>query len=136
MKIKILLTLMTTTLCCGTALAQDSHVIKAESKRVTSTYAQTQYPIVFAHGMVGFNRIGTDILGMDYWYQILPDLARNGSNAWAARISPFNSSEVRGEQYLAQLQEVMAITGAKKVNLIGHLVRHYTCGALCSRCNA
>ncbi|MDM1300631.1 esterase/lipase family protein [Acinetobacter indicus] len=120
MKIKILLTLMTTVLCCGTALAQDSHVIKAESKRVTSTYAQTQYPIVFAHGMVGFNRIGTDILGMDYWYQILPDLARNGSNAWAARMSPFNSSEVRGEQYLAQLQEVMAITGAKKVNLIGH----------------
>lgn len=36
-------------------------------------------------------------------------------------MSPFNSSdEVRGEQYLAQLQEVMAITGAKKVNLIGH----------------
>ena len=81
MKIKILLTLMTTVLCCRTVLAQDSHVIKAESKRVTSVYAQTQYPIVFAHGMVGFNRIGTDTLGMDYWYQILPDLARNGGNA-------------------------------------------------------
>ncbi|MEN8389604.1 hypothetical protein ABFP25_00265 [Acinetobacter indicus] len=35
-------------------------------------------------------------------------------------MSPFNSREVRGEQYLAQLQEVMAITGVKKVKLIGH----------------
>lgn len=36
-------------------------------------------------------------------------------------MSPFNSiDEVRGEQYLAQLQEVMAISGAKKVKLIGH----------------
>ncbi|WP_228278782.1 esterase/lipase family protein [Acinetobacter indicus] len=35
-------------------------------------------------------------------------------------MSPFNSSKVRGEQYLAKLQEVMAISGAKKVNLIGH----------------
>ena len=51
---------------------------------------------------------------MDYWYQILPDLARNGSTAFATRMSPFNSSELRGEQYVAQLQEVLAITGAKK----------------------
>ncbi len=36
-------------------------------------------------------------------------------------MSPFNSSdEVRGQQYLAQLQEMMAISGAKKVNVIGH----------------
>ena len=26
---------------------------------------------------------------MDYWYQILPDLARNGSTAFAIRMSPF-----------------------------------------------
>jgi triacylglycerol lipase len=29
-------------------------------------------------------------------------------------------SELCGEQYVAQLQEVLAITGAKKLNLIGH----------------
>lgn len=50
----------------------------------------------------------------------MPDLARNGSTAFATRISPFNSSEIRGEQYVEQLKEVMAITGAKKLNLIGH----------------
>nr|WP_262467417.1 hypothetical protein [Acinetobacter schindleri] len=57
---------------------------------------------------------------MDYWYQILPDLARNGSSSFATRMSPFNSSELRGEQYVAQLQKVLAITGTKKLNLIGY----------------
>lgn len=70
--------------------------------------------------MFGFTHIGLDSLGIDYWYQILPDLARNGANTWAARMSPLNSSEVRGEQYVQQLEEVMAITGANKLNLIGH----------------
>lgn len=91
-----------------------------QSKDIQSDYAKTKYPIVFAHGMVGFVRLGTETLGMDYWYQILPDLARNGANTWAARMSPFNSSEVRGEQYVQQLEEIMAITGAQKLNLIGH----------------
>lgn len=97
-----------------------TEVQHTQSSYVQSNYAKTKYPIVFAHGMVGFIRLGTESLGLDYWYQILPDLARNGADTWAARMSPFNSSEVRGEQYLQQLEEVLAITGAEKVNLIGH----------------
>ncbi|NCI78023.1 esterase/lipase family protein [Acinetobacter kanungonis] len=91
-----------------------------QAKYVTSSYAKTKYPLVFAHGMGGWIRAGTDELGVDYWYQILPDLARNGANAWATRVSPFNSSEVRGEQLLQQVDEILAITGANKVNLLGH----------------
>lgn len=68
----------------------------------------------------GFIQIGTDQFGLDYWYQILPDLARNGANVWATRVSPFNSSEIRGEQLQHQVEEILAITGAEKVNLIGH----------------
>ena len=52
-------------------------------------------------GMGAFTRIGTDTLGMDYWYQITPDLARNGANVWTIRVFPFNSTEIHGEQ-LAQ----------------------------------
>lgn len=89
-------------------------------EKATSNYAKTKYPIVFNHGMSGFIRIGTDDLGLDYWYQILPDLARNGGNVWATRVSPFNSTEVRGEQLVQQIEEVLALTGAEKVNLIGH----------------
>ncbi len=88
--------------------------------KTSSQYAKTKYPIVFSHGMAGFIRVGTDQFGLDYWYQILPDLARNGANVWATRVSPFNSSEIRGEQLLEQVKEIAAITGADKVNLIGH----------------
>ncbi|MEX7542196.1 esterase/lipase family protein, partial [Acinetobacter baumannii] len=100
-----------------------THATNAEqvkSSFVYSTYAQTKYPLVFNHGMAGFNRVGTDTLGLDYWYQILPDLARNGGNVWATRVSPFNSTEVRGEQLAQQVEEIIAITGKPKVNLIGH----------------
>ena len=70
--------------------------------------------------MAGFITVGADPLGVDYWYQILPDLARNGASAWATRVSPLNSTEVRGEQLLQQVLEIRAITGADKVNLVGH----------------
>ncbi len=90
------------------------------NSKVSSSYAKTQYPVVFSHGMSGFITVGTDDFGLDYFYQILPDLARNGANVWATRVSPFNSSEIRGEQLLQQVKEITAITGAKKVNLIGH----------------
>jgi len=100
-----------------------THATNAEqvkSSFVYSNYAQTKYPLVFNHGMAGFSRVGTDTLGLDYWYQILPDLARNGGNVWATRVSPFNSTEVRGEQLAQQVEEIIAITGKPKVNLIGH----------------
>lgn len=90
-----------------------SNLQKAQSKNVISNYAKMQSPLVFAHGMMGFNRIAMDVLGMDYWHQILPDLARNGSTAFAARMSPFNSSEVRGEQYVEQLKEVWQLRAPK-----------------------
>ena len=92
---------------------------KVTVSKVNSDYAKTKYPVVFVHGMAGFIRAG-DVLGLDYWYQILPDLARNGTNTWATRVSPFNSTEVRGEQLAQQVEEILAITGSQKVNLIGH----------------
>lgn len=82
----------------------------------SSTYAQTRYPIVFAHGMTGFDNIGP----IDYWYGIPADLRKNGASVYVTQESAFNSSELRGEQLLAQVEDIMAITGAKKVNLIGH----------------
>lgn len=83
-------------------------------------YAKTKYPIVFSHGLTGFTRIGVESFGLDYWHQIIPDLKRNGADAWPTRVSPFNSNEVRGEQLLTQVEDILALTGAEKVNLIGH----------------
>ena len=94
--------------------------LQTYSTTTTANYAKTKYPLVFVHGMFGFTRMGSDAFGMDYWYQILPDLAKNGATVFATQMSPLNSTEVRGEQLLAQVEEVRAITGQDKVNLIGH----------------
>lgn len=121
MKIKTSLSLVATILgLCAQAQAAPTHIKQIKSNFVLSSYAKTKHPTIFVHGMLGFNRIGTDAFGLDYFYQILPDLARNGANVWAARVSPFNSSEIRGEQLLQQVDEVLALTGQQKVNLFGH----------------
>ena len=114
---QIVSTLILSLGCSGLYASNSSHI---QSNFVISSYAKTKYPLVFAHGMGGWIRAGSDELGIDYWYQILPDLARNGGNVWATRVSPFNSSEVRGEQLLQQVDEIIAITGQPKVNLLGH----------------
>lgn len=85
-----------------------------------SDYAKTKYPIVMVHGWLGWSRIGNDSFNIDYWYQILPDMARNGSSVFAAQLSPANTTEFRGEQLIAQIEEVRALTNQDKVNLIGH----------------
>ncbi|KAF0862642.1 triacylglycerol lipase [Pseudomonas sp. LD120] len=76
----------------------------------------TRYPLVLVPGMLGFVRL----LLYPYWYGIIPALRRGGAQVFAIQVSPLNSSEVRGEQLLAQVQRIMAETGAPRVNLIGH----------------
>lgn len=80
------------------------------------TQAKTQYPIVMVHGLFGFD----DVLWVDYFYKIPYKLSRNGATVYTATVSPANSTEVRGEQLLNYVNQVLAHSGASKVNLIGH----------------
>ncbi|UUZ62329.1 triacylglycerol lipase [Polaromonas sp. P1-6] len=81
-----------------------------------SSYAQTRYPIVLVHGIFGFD----SFLGTDYFYGIPGALTQDGARVFVAQVSAANSHEVRGEQLLAQVKNILAITGASKVNIIGH----------------
>jgi triacylglycerol lipase len=47
-------------------------------------------------------------------------LTRDGAKVYVAQVSAAHSTEVRGEQLLAQVRNIMAVTGASKVNLMGH----------------
>jgi triacylglycerol lipase len=81
------------------------------------SYTKTKYPIVLEHGLSGFD----ELFGVyDYWYGIPEAVRDGGAYVYVASTSPFNSSTQRGEQLLAQVQQVLAITGKTKVNLIGH----------------
>jgi triacylglycerol lipase len=79
-------------------------------------YTQTRYPIVLVHGLFGFDNIGP----VEYWYGIPGALRADGARVYVAQVSAANSTEVRGEQLLAYVKQVVAATGAGKVNLIGH----------------
>jgi triacylglycerol lipase len=79
-------------------------------------YAKTKHPIVFAHGVMGFDNVGP----LEYWHGIPADLQANGATTYVTHVSAFQSTEVRAEQLLAQVQTILAISGADKVNLVGH----------------
>lgn len=79
--------------------------------------AKTKYPIVLAHGAAGFD----ELFGvLEYWYGIPGALQSKGATVFVTEVSQLNATEVRGEQLLAQVETIVAITGKPKVNLIGH----------------
>lgn len=80
------------------------------------TYTQTKYPIVLVHGLFGFDNIGP----VEYWYGIPAALRADGAKVYVVQVAAANSTEVRGEQLLTQVKKILAVTGAAKVNLIGH----------------
>ena len=86
------------------------------SAHAASDSAKTRYPIVLVHGLFGFD----SFLGVDYFYGIPGALRQQGARVFVAQVSAASSTEVRGEQLLAQVKNIMAITGASKVNLMGH----------------
>lgn len=108
-----------TCLAIGLSASTQAGVLKV-TETAKSDYAKTKYPILMVHGWLGWSRIGNESLNIDYWYQILPDMARNGSTVFAAQLSPANTTAYRGEQLITQVEEVLALTGKDKVNLIGH----------------
>ncbi len=86
-----------------------------------STLGATRYPIVLVHGMTGFDELKLGLLGQHpYWLGIDTGLRSQGANVFVVQVSAFNSSELRGEQLLKQLEQIRVESGAQKVNLIGH----------------
>jgi triacylglycerol lipase len=94
--------------------------------------ARTTHPVVFAHGMAGFN----NILGYDYWgddygtfvgdpcdeaFEVYcnGDLD-SGQKAFVAQVQAFQTSEVRGLDLANDVEGFMATAGASYVNLVGH----------------
>jgi len=80
-----------------------------------------RYPIVLVHGMTGFADLDFGLLGKQpYWRGIDTALRAQNAKVYVAQVSAFNASEVRGEQLLKQIEQILQESGAEKVNLIGH----------------
>ncbi|HYV45847.1 MAG TPA: acetyltransferase [Myxococcaceae bacterium] len=94
--------------------------------------ARTTYPVVFAHGMGGFD----NLLGVEYWGddygtfvgdpcdQLLEVYCNgdldSGQKAYVAQVQAFQSSEVRGLDLANDVEGFMATAGSSRVNLVGH----------------
>jgi triacylglycerol lipase len=81
------------------------------------SYTKTKYPIVLEHGLAGFD----ELFGVyEYWFGIPGSLEDGGAQVFVTTVSQLNSTEARGEQLIAQIEQIVAITGKPRVNLIGH----------------
>ena len=100
-------------LACATSLAL---LASPSSLTAADTYTQTKYPIVLVHGLLGFDAVGP----VQYFYGVPAELRRSGATVYTASVSQSNSTEVRGEQLLKELQTLKARYGHTKFNLIGH----------------
>jgi triacylglycerol lipase len=74
------------------------------------------YPIVLAHGFSGFHNIGP----LNYFYGVQDALSKDGHLVFVTQVSPYNSSEVRGAELQAQVEQILGETGSPKVNLVCH----------------
>jgi triacylglycerol lipase len=82
-----------------------------------STKAATKYPVVLSHGM-GAN---ADVMGItDYWGSIPSALKSNGASVYITSVDPMQSKAIKGAQWKTQVLSILAVSGAAKINLIGH----------------
>jgi triacylglycerol lipase len=102
---------------CGLALVISLGSLSTlTTAQAADTYAQTKYPVVLVHGLLGFDAIGP----IDYFYGVPSALRQSGATVFTPNVSQSNSSELRGEQLLLQLRSLKAQYGYTKFNLIGH----------------
>lgn len=80
--------------------------------------ANTKHPIVLVPGIFAFDSIAS----IDYWYQIPSALEAKGAEVHVAKINAFDSSAMRGESLIDQLEEIQAASGGniEKFNIMGH----------------
>lgn len=81
-----------------------------------SGYTETKNPVILVHGLFGYDRRS----GSDYWYGVSDHLTRSGAKVYTPNNSAVNGSDVRGEQLIDYLDELKAIHGYKKFNLLAH----------------
>ncbi|MEZ4296178.1 MAG: triacylglycerol lipase [Polyangiaceae bacterium] len=105
---------------CAATADQDRFEEEAGESRgeaVTAGYTATKYPIVLCHGMAGFDSLFGVV---DYFYGIPENLKAEGAKVYVTHVPAFSSSEQRGEALLEQIEDIAALSGKGKVNLIGH----------------
>lgn len=83
------------------------------------TDCATVHPIVLSHGM-GYPAQGVHGMGIGYWCNIPRALQSNGADVFISDQTALCATADRAEQLKTFVLQVLAATGASKVNIIGH----------------
>ncbi len=75
-----------------------------------------RYPLLLVPGLLGFVRMP----GNSYWHGIEAALLSEGVQVHALRLPATHSHAVRGEQLLTLIERIRRVSGAARVNLLGH----------------
>jgi triacylglycerol lipase len=77
----------------------------------------TRYPIVLAHGM----GVSAEVLGIiDVWWGIQEALEDEGAVVFKTSVNGMDSTADKAADFKQQVMEILAVTGAEKINIIGH----------------
>lgn len=75
-----------------------------------------RYPVVLLHGFMGFD----EILQIDYFYRVKQDYQRRCIPVFIPTVSPLDYIHHRAMELAPKIDQILALTGAEKVNLIAH----------------
>lgn len=92
-------------------------VILPATSMAGNTSCRTKYPVILAHGM-GFRPAALGCI--DYWWGVEAPLKYRGARLFITSVNGMDSTDSKARQFKAQFDEILAITGAEKVNIIGH----------------
>ncbi|KGO53855.1 Arrestin-like, N-terminal [Penicillium expansum] len=101
-------------------LEDHGKVIVDEYSIIRDKYAAPKYPVVLAHGLLGFDELrlaGPYLPGVQYWRGIKEALTARGIEVITATVPPSSSIEARAEQLARNIE---AGAQGKDVNIIAH----------------
>src|SRR5205814_8889290 len=81
------------------------------------SYTATANPIVLIPGLLGFKTL---LGSVDYFTAIPAALEEGGARVFVVSASQAESSVVRGQEIIPQLEALRGQTGATRFNLVGH----------------
>ena len=91
------------------------------SQETAAAEPKGPFPIVFMHGMGGFEKLHLGPANLSYWEGLRGALAKDGEYmVFVTEAPPYDTSEVRAAAVAKQIDEILKQTGAAKVNLVAH----------------
>ena len=100
--------------------AEPAEETSTTTSNVVADPSGAPYPVVLLHGMAGFGKLEVGPVQVTYFKGVVEELTKHGESVYVTLAPPYDTSEVRARAIANQIDDILARTGKRKVNLIGH----------------